>query len=581
MKAIKDTFADSNLRLPRPSMPDISLPKMNSSWLDIDTARFKSRGLLAGKNDRSASPRSLPRNGTEPSDSKTTVHDAAREAREAAASPPPGMTKANAATHPHFTRALKKTKGDLVILGGYRGSVLRSAEPPHRQVWVPVKVGLNIRKVDLEVGLSHEDELNAEEKIIPSGMLKNIGPVDISRRLFKRLSTCTNAEDGSLRVWDYGYDWRLSPHLLSAQLIQFLETLECNSPETPPEDRGATVIAHSLGGLVTRHAVNKRPELFRGVLYAGTPQNCINILGPFRNGDEVLLSSRVLTAQVNFSMRSSFALLPLDGKCFFNAKTKERYDMDFFDPKNWDDWHLSPVINRALPPLLHPSSSGPIDGFVNSMSSVLPSLSKRRGSSPRPPTATTMSPTDTSGVGAHNRAVGMQMNSGGDASARQNDNPETNPSTAVDIPKPVAMEYLTRTLKEVKQFKEELVHDPEIEAKGLYPPCAVIYGKSVPTVYGARVDSKEGIKRADAYDNLAFASGDGVVLARAAQLPPGYKVSRGGCVSSERGHISLLGDLEAVGQCLNALRVEKRLRKHGMTTAREPVVDEVEQKVIA
>ncbi|MBE7180118.1 MAG: hypothetical protein INR71_02735 [Terriglobus roseus] len=94
---------------------------------------------------------------------------------------------------------------------------------------------------------------------------------------------------------------------------------------------------------------------------------------------------------------------------------------------------------------------------------------------------------------------------------------------------------------------------PDLDAANLYPPAAVIYGKSTPTVYGARVHGREGIKHADAYDDLAFASGDGVVLARAAMLPQGYVPVRGGVVSSERGHVTLLGDLEAVGKCLCAL----------------------------
>lgn len=66
------------------------------------------------------------------------------------------------------------------------------------------------------------------------------------------------------------------------------------------------------------------------------------------------------------------------------------------------------------------------------------------------------------------------------------------------------------------------------------------------------------MKHADAYDELAFASGDGVVLAKAAMVPEGYKVARGGVVSSERGHVTLLGDLEAVGKCLNAIGRARR-----------------------
>jgi len=62
---------------------------------------------------------------------------------------------------------------------------------------------------------------------------------------------------------------------------------------------------------------------------------------------------------------------------------------------------------------------------------------------------------------------------------------------------------------------------------------------------------------------LAFASGDGVVLAKAAMLPEGYRVARGGVVSSERGHVTLLGDLEAMGRCFNAI-IDGRKRGVGI-----------------
>ena len=138
------------------------------------------------------------------------------------------------------------------------------------------------------------------------------------------------------------------------------------------------------------------------------------------------------------------------------------------------------------------------------------------------------------------------------------DNNPSSISTTVTLPRKAAIDYLTRTLASVKRFKQELAHEPAHTAANAYPPFAVIYGKSTPTVFGAKVDGREGIKHADAYDELAFASGDGVVLAKAAMLPEGYHAARGGTVSSERGHVTLLGDLEAVGRCLNALVKERR-----------------------
>ena len=126
-------------------------------------------------------------------------------------------------------------------------------------------------------------------------------------------------------------------------------------------------------------------------------------------------------------------------------------------------------------------------------------------------------------------------------------------STAVTIPRDKAIAYLRRTLAETKKFKQELYFNPELSVANRYPPLAVIYGKSIPTVYGAKVDGREGIPCSDSYDNLAFASGDGVCLAKEAMLPDGYKAVKGGRISSDRGHVTLLGDLNAVGRAVEAV----------------------------
>jgi len=561
-KAIKDSLQDSNIKLP--SLPSISsLSNFRPEFLRERT------GSLNGPRQHNGyvNNHAVLGSSAQPADPMTRQpYHSAKEA----------MSDTNAGKqsiqHPQLNRALEQLEGDVVVLGGYRGSILRTAESPHRQVWVPIKVGLNLRKVDLELGLKEDDDERATEKIIPGGMLSHIGPVDISRRLFKRLRSCENARRGTLRVHDYGYDWRLHPLYLSQQMIKFLEGLPCNKPGIAKGKRGATVIAHSLGGLITRHAVNQRPELFKGVVYAGVPNTCVNILGPMRNGDEVLLSSRVLTAQVNFTIRTSFALLPLEGRCFFDKHTKEEYPVDFFDPKTWIDYRLSPCVARPLPPMIpQPRPSG-IAGYMSSMASALPSLPlpgrKSSLTSLRNPTVS-LSKAITAGGVAEPADLSSSAKLGDDATAQGNiDSSEKDRSsdadssasvrTTVTIPKDDAIAYLTRTLASVKKFKQELAFEPPHAAANAYPPVAVIYGKSAPTVYGARVNGREGIRHADAYDELAFASGDGVVLARAAMVPEGYTTARGGVVSSDRGHVTLLGDLEAVGRCLNAVAAARR-----------------------
>lgn len=473
----------------------------------------------------------------------------------------------------YLDRAMADLTGDVVIMGGYRGSILRSAKPPHRRLWIPVKVGLNIRKVNLELGLEPEDEERVEENIYASGMIQNIGPVDISKRLFKRLRENEKAKNGELRIWDYSYDWRLSPHLLSKKLIKFMETLPSNQPGIASKDKGALVIAHSLGGLITRHAVNQRPELFSGVVFAGVPQSCVNILGPIRNGDAVLLSSRVLTAQVNFTFRTSFVLLPLKGYCFIDKTTKREYPVDFFNVDDWIKYRWSPCTDQPLPAKSQPTgalanilkqgslTSLQLPGRRFSNAGLKRTTQPQSSSPPSPiypidqqqPQPVTAPEADVPQVtGGRDITLAPQMESLENLAQRSH-SINNSVSTAITIPRDKAIAYLRRTLAEVKQFKLELAHNPEHTAANRYPPFAIIYGKSVPTVYAAKVDGEDGIACADSYDNLAFASGDGVCLSREAMLPDGYHLVNGGRVSSDRGHLTLLGDLNAVGRALQAV----------------------------
>lgn len=535
MKAIKDSLQDSSIKLP--SMPNMSNLNLNSLRPEF----FRPRA--------SSDPKHPSNNSSTSRLVQASVSNGKLEQKQH-----PGQAvevnyrlpkRSPKLMHSHLDRALEDLTGDLVIMGGYRGSILRSAKPPHRQLWVPVKVGLNIRRVNLEVGLDPEDEENMHERIFASGMLSHIGPIDMGRRLLKRIRDSPNCQVGKLRLHDYGWDWRLSPHLLSRRLTEFLESLPCNAEGVSPQERGATVIAHSMGGLITRHAVNQRPELFKGVVYAGVPQYCINILGPLRNGDEVLLSSKVLTAQVNFTFRTSFLLLPEDGKCFIDKQTKEHYPVDFFNVESWKTYAFSPCIAPSLPPYTQAEKKGILGTVYNNLPSF-PQPLKRTS----PPIVTHL-------------ATEAAKEASAPPTSSLSSTTTPNPSTQSTIPLPQALTYLQRTLTSTLLFKSQLAHLPTHTSDNSYPPLSILYSTSVPTVSAARVACRDTIRCADSYEDLQFASGDGVCLAKAAQLPKGYLVAEGGKVKSERGHVGLLGDLEGVGRCLVAVG-EARARGVGL-----------------
>ncbi|KAI4271070.1 MAG: hypothetical protein LQ337_006269 [Flavoplaca oasis] len=529
-KAIADSLQDSSIKLP--SLPTVKLDSLRPDFLKGRATSNTDR--MPQLNRPSGSTQAASHGSTSYHSSKT---QSGRRHQSRSVNGLRAPKTALKTENSYFTQALESLTGDVIILGGYRGSILRSAKPPYRQLWVPVKVGLNIRKVNLEVGLGLEDEDRMEETIFPSGMLSHIGPVDMGRRLLKRLRSCRNAQEGRLRVHDYGYDWRLSPHLLSRRLIQYLESLISNTKTSKGVETGATVIAHSLGGLITRHAVNQRPELFAGVVYAGVPQHCINILGPMRNGDEVLLSSKVLTAQVNFTFRTSYLLLPDDEKCFIDKRTNEDYPVNFFDIAEWKRHALSPCIAPALSPFAAPERKGLLNSMADNLM-ALP-LFGRKG---LPLKSGTKNERDIAGnVTMADREPRREV-------SVSSSSPLTEPQSTIPIAE--AEEYLGRTLATTVCFKDELKFKLSHAQENLYPPLSVLYGTSVPTVYRARVASRAAIRCRDAYDDLAFASGDGVCLARAAMLPAGYSCTTGGKVKTGRGHVGLLGDLEGIGKCL-------------------------------
>ena len=412
----------------------------------------------------------------------------------------------SASPYPHLSAAISQLEGDIVILGGYRGSRLRRRHSPHTRLWIPIKAGFNLAKINIEVGLDDEAEEAEREKVMSDGMLTHIGVVDVSRRLIKRLRACRNAQRGRLRIHDYGYDWRLSPDKLSSDLIQFLERLECNDTTTPKERRGALVIAHSLGGLITRHAVNQKSSLFSGVIYAGVPQSCVNILGPFRNGDAVMLNSNILTARANFTIRTSFVLLPLDGKCFVDGNTGEELPVDFFNTDSWLKHRFSPTIAPTLPALpvtdtkatrrsniieslnrvidrsknLHfPSrkTKHSVDGSIDSSNSGngqstsdsdYPSMSKS-ASTPH---------TQKQIVASASMAPHLDHGQSDPLPKSQEKNMSPSQGRADSSREPPSvkqeMEYLKRTLTRTKAFKEELGFRKDLAQTNRYPPMAVL-----------------------------------------------------------------------------------------------------------
>ncbi|KAM0786141.1 hypothetical protein ACM66B_006949 [Microbotryomycetes sp. NB124-2] len=545
--------------------------------------------------------------------------------------------------------------GNFVTLGGYRGSVLRDKKT-HRRLWIPIKTGLTIRKVDLSIGLTDQDEAQTSDTIIASTQVMQIvGVLDLGKRLkdkIKSLEAKTTAEAAAfaaaptpdrpphpapVHFVNHGYDWRRRLELSSAELIERLERLKQESKERGEgkdgQGEGATVIAHSMGGLVLLHALAtcKDPTIFKGIIFAGVPfHGTANILSPFRYGDRLLLNRDVCSPSAVFSMRSSFYMLPRSGLCF-ETPAGEPIPINFFDARSWSRYNLSPmtanlyasdasdeddddtrftnggrerdalreqakharggagvglevnmaeqtidapvvaaeqdeeaaqeetiVVNTKPPPLRRKTTLeqvSPVDARMN-----LPSLANddevRIG--PDADESAEDRGGEVEGRDRTNSSSSVSSSSSG-AEGTNGDKVERQPSFS-ELSKVMSSSdhdissYLKRTLARVEKFYDDI--DSSYVVSKPYPPIVLLTSRKTPTVRGCIMPSRQSISSTQ-YTDLLFDEGDGIVLHSSSSSLPGSpeKWNRHvkGVVESNFGHVSLIGDLGAIKQCLHEL----------------------------
>ncbi|CAK9437404.1 uncharacterized protein LODBEIA_P17820 [Lodderomyces beijingensis] len=480
----------------------------------------------------------------------------------------------------------ERIDGNIVILGGYRGSILRDSKTKKR-VWIPLKAGFHLRKIDLLLGPNKEDELNAEDKIYPDGVLKNIGPIDICKKLINKLDANPN-----VNIQELGYDWRLSGDYASRYIEKFLQKIyeETGKP--------TLVIAHSMGGLMVHGALQRNPKLFRSIIYVGSPSECLNILGPVRYGDSVIFSDKILTFESNFMMRSGFVFLPMNGEAFYNKETKESYKIDFFDPDNWVEYNLNPLVSKkrkiaaeaaaaaaaaatsataelnssassGINPLRNGSTQSSLQSSsslsfpsINSIGSKLSnmyrssSLKKRTASMPS-------SPTDSNYgfAGKENSAVPEDEN--------------------YSFSFADSYRYLSETLAATKKYVQSLDFNPALAAE--YPPMAIVYGNAIPSVRGSVVRSRDDIRNGNYYE-FFYGHGDGVIHQK--WLMPErkgftyYDKMKGtgeivGKFASNSAHVNLMTDHDTMGKALNAVFEAEQFWERKKQLQREAMAEHV------
>lgn len=242
--------------------------------------------------------------------------------------------KAQFINEDHSTTKKAQTLRPLIFIHGFKGSHL--VDDDGHVKWISALTVLGINRPNLALPLTWSqsaqtrDGLTAKDPIsevrifpiVPGMMIYGKWLKAVNRNLKNHLLT-------------FAYDWRRDNGETSIQFEKFIVKALQNT-----DKQKCIVVAHSMGGLITLSVMNRRPELFDRVVFAGVPfRGCISFLQDMTHGKPVGLNRSVLSPAVLFTFPSIYTLFPGNmGSCITGTmvdQSGEILPIDFFSAMAW------------------------------------------------------------------------------------------------------------------------------------------------------------------------------------------------------------------------------------------------------
>jgi pimeloyl-ACP methyl ester carboxylesterase len=227
----------------------------------------------------------------------------------------------------HVSAAYCKLSGSptierpVIFIPGTKGSTLQDSSG---NVW------LNLRQIfPGDTPLLYD---SANDHVAASGILTRVSliPKLAEYRSYFGISVALAC---SPKAYFYYYDWRKNPADNVPGLGQLVERVRQETGEKP------SIIAHSMGGLITHYYMKEHADEIDKVAYVGVPFGSgLSFLEDIDNGSPVGLNRTLLSAQALFSHPGSFALLPHQG-------TKLYKGLDLMEVGTWKENELSAYKN--------------------------------------------------------------------------------------------------------------------------------------------------------------------------------------------------------------------------------------------
>jgi len=111
-------------------------------------------------------------------------------------------------------------------------------------------------------------------------------------------------------AYEFSYDWRRSLLETAVKFEAYLKWISIKHHGVKIQ-----VVAHSMGGMITLAVLNKCPELFNSVLFAGVPFGGNCYLADMMVGETTGLNMKILDPSVIFTFTSYYSFFPRLSRC--------------------------------------------------------------------------------------------------------------------------------------------------------------------------------------------------------------------------------------------------------------------------
>jgi pimeloyl-ACP methyl ester carboxylesterase len=187
----------------------------------------------------------------------------------------------------------------LVFIHGFKAGVLSEASGSQRGLtWWQ---GFGLASPDLRLPLQWDGDVQRHDGLLAIEPLRRVAWQSI-------YAPFLDWAERTRRFHPFAYDWRRDNHESVDNFVAFLTRVR-------DQHGGAKVqvVAHSMGGLISFAALNRRPDLFHSALFAGVPFTPgLSFLMDMHVGTAVGLNKDILNPEVLFTFVSPYSFFPVN-----------------------------------------------------------------------------------------------------------------------------------------------------------------------------------------------------------------------------------------------------------------------------